>query len=241
MYEREPKLTYFLISFCISIYFLELILSEKISWVFQNFGLSLKALLEGKFWTFLTSIFLHASPEHLIMNMLALYFFGKVVEEALGKKKFIIVFFLSALCGNVVVISLSLIGIQHPLIPTVGASGAIFGLMAVAMLIKPLEFIFYPYLLPIPLFLVAFLYTLYNVIYFVAILTTNIQTEIAYGAHIGGMLYGLYFGLKEEKSKRGIIIIVSFLFLLIFVPLVWSTLENMEALNYLNIFLKAIK
>lgn len=243
--ESNP-LTNFLISFIIGVFILEIIINSvygerAIQFIFEEFGFSMKAFLEGKLWIFFTSIFLHASPEHLIVNMFALYFFGKVVERELGKKKFIVIFFASALLGDFAIMSMNLLGLSPSFVPTIGASAAIFGLMGVAMLVRPLEMVFYPYLIPIPLALVAILYTLYNIGAFLLVLVTGTPSQISYIAHLGGLLGGVLFGLREEKSKKGLIIILIFILLLIFLPILWKFLGFLENINYLTIFSQIFK
>lgn len=244
--EKKPRLTNFLICFTIGIYLLEIFISltygdKAVQQMFEQFGFSLESILHGNYWVFLTSIFLHASLEHLVVNMLALYFFGKVVERELGKKKFILVFFASAFLGDLAISSAALLGIGSASIPTVGASAAIFGLMGTAMLVKPLEMIFYPYLIPIPLVVVAILYTFFNIGAFLLVLLAGKESEISYIAHLGGLAAGVLFGLREERSRKGLIILLIFILLLIFIPILWKALGLLEQVNYLTIFSQVFK
>jgi membrane associated rhomboid family serine protease len=238
-YEK-PKLTYFFILLCIIVYALE-IFSEAyygedfIKNIFFNFGFSLYNVLSGKIWVFLTSIFLHASPEHLILNLIALYFFGKVVEQQLGRKKFLFAFFVSAILADMFVGATSLIGFSSMTTPTIGASAAIFGLMGISMISKPLELIFYPYLIPIPLVLVALIYTLYNIASFLLVLTGQTVSDVSYASHIGGLVSGLLLGFREERSKKGFIIILFILFLLLTTPFIFIITGFLENFNYINI------
>jgi membrane associated rhomboid family serine protease len=78
----------------------------------------------GEVWRLLTAIFLHANPLHLILNLYGLYVLGPALETAVGTTRFLLIYFLSGIFGYVV----SLVFL-HPLAATLGASGAIFGLM----------------------------------------------------------------------------------------------------------------
>lgn len=153
MYNK-PSLTYFIIGLCIIVFIYEIFyglqygsfgsenFKNGLANLFTNYGFSLPNLLNQKYWVLITSVFLHADPEHLILNMLALFFFGKVVEQGLGRKKFLLIFFVSAIVGNLVFLTTSFLGLSSLETSVIGASAAIFGLMGTAMLVKPLEFVF---------------------------------------------------------------------------------------------------
>jgi membrane associated rhomboid family serine protease len=89
-------------------------------------GISQHFIAEGEYWRLVTAGFLHAGPFHLLTNMLALWILGSMVEPALGRWRFGLVYFVSLLCGSFGALLLS------PDSLTVGASGAVFGLMAAA-------------------------------------------------------------------------------------------------------------
>lgn len=78
----------------------------------------------GAWWQLLTAAFTHLSPVHIGFNMLALWFLGPPLEQVLGRSRFLALYFGSALAGSVAVYWLA-----APTATTVGASGALFGLM----------------------------------------------------------------------------------------------------------------
>lgn len=241
---KKPKLTYFLIIACMIVFLFEIFyglqngsfgdenFKNALENLFNDYGFSLQNLLSGRYWTLITSVFLHADPEHLIMNMLALFFFGRAVEMGLGRKKFLLIFITSAIVGNIAFLIYSFfIG---PLGNSViGASAAIFGLMGTAMLVKPLEFVFYPYLIPVPLILVAVLYILSNIGSFLLVASSLEESNISYIAHIGGLASGMLFGFREEKSKKGFAILLFLLIILILTPFIWIILNYLEGFNYI--------
>lgn len=86
----------------------------------------------GQYWRFLTPVFLHGSPIHLITNALSLYWLGTQIEKIYGARRFLIIYILAGIAGN-------LVSFMQTATPSLGASGAIFGLVG-AGLIFPLRF-----------------------------------------------------------------------------------------------------
>ncbi len=105
------------------------------------------AILAGKnLWTIITSMFIHAGFTHLFVNMFSLFFIGKFAEKLVGKKRFLLIYFASGIFAGLFFAVLSgLFGVGfigakifgNPLIPGVGASGAIFGLVGVLAVLTP--------------------------------------------------------------------------------------------------------
>ncbi|HEX2414670.1 MAG TPA: rhomboid family intramembrane serine protease [Thermoleophilaceae bacterium] len=89
-------------------------------------ALSRAAIADGEYWRLLTAGFLHAGFFHLMLNMLSLWILGSILEPAVGRVRFALIYFVSLLCGSFGALLLQPSGL------TVGASGAIFGLMASA-------------------------------------------------------------------------------------------------------------
>lgn len=90
----------------------------------------LTGVADGGYWRLITSAFLHNDLMHLGFNMLALYWFGPVVERALGTWRFLGTYLMSAIVASVFVYVLS-----PPLTLTVGASGAVFALFGIALIL----------------------------------------------------------------------------------------------------------
>jgi membrane associated rhomboid family serine protease len=83
----------------------------------------------GEYWRIVTSGFLHAEPIHLLFNMVGVFFLGQILEPALGTARFLALYFASLLAGAFGALLLS------PGAATIGASGAVFGLLGAAFLI----------------------------------------------------------------------------------------------------------
>ncbi len=84
---------------------------------------------DGEWWRIITSGFLHAGLTHLIFNMFSLYILGTILEPAVGRLRFGVIYFVSLISGSFGALLLS------PMSPTVGASGAVFGLMGAALVV----------------------------------------------------------------------------------------------------------
>lgn len=162
------------------------------------FVADLHANVGFRFWQLVTSGFLHANLLHLGLNMYALYMFGSDVERALGPKHYLTLYFAALLCSGCVQLAVVSLGAGAGVYPTVGASGAIFGiLLAFGMLFprRTLVLLFPPIPMPAILFVI-----LYGVI---ELLDGILGTEagVAHFAHLGGML-GSYIVLRHWRARR---------------------------------------
>jgi membrane associated rhomboid family serine protease len=85
---------------------------------------------DGEWWRLITAAFLHANLVHLGLNMLALYWLGSAVELYLGPVRYLALYLVSGLAGSAGAL------LMDPAVPTVGASGAIFGIMGALLVIE---------------------------------------------------------------------------------------------------------
>lgn len=92
-------------------------------------GMWFPGIADGAWWQLLTSAFMHVQPWHIGFNMLALWVLGPQLESVLGRARFLALYFVSALAGSVTVYWLAATNTS-----TLGASGAIFGLMGALLL-----------------------------------------------------------------------------------------------------------
>ena len=171
----------------------------------QYFAFSTTNLLNGRIWTLVTALFLHADILHLLGNMLFLYAFGNALEKEVGAGKTYLAFF----AGGVLSFLLGTF-FYDPSINMIGASAAIFTLTAVVMLVKPLKFslIFF-----MPLGLVAIIYIIYNVV----TVQSGVESNVAYISHVIGFAIGIPFGIAWTKNLvRNLLITLGLLILYIF-------------------------
>src|SRR5262245_16319284 len=96
-------------------------------------ALSLDGLRHGKVWQLFTFQFLHSVPWpwHVLFNCLGLYFFGRPVEEMVGEKKFLTLYFLSGVAGGVLQVLTTAVLPGHQDNPVVGASAGVCGMIAI--------------------------------------------------------------------------------------------------------------
>ncbi len=156
--------------------------------------LPLYPLSEGfKVWQLFTYMFLHAGFMHLLFNMFALWMFGMELENTWGSKKF---FTYYMICGIGAGLSTLIIGpLFGPAGPTVGASGAIYGVLIAFGMMFPDRPIFVYFLLPIRARYFVLIYIgleLYAGI-------TGTTDGIAHFAHLGGAAVGLVYMLIDQR------------------------------------------
>jgi membrane associated rhomboid family serine protease len=87
-------------------------------------------VVNDEWWRLITSTFLHGGLVHIALNMVGLYWLGTIIEQALGTTRFLLVYFVSGLAGSAAALWMD------PLSPTVGASGAIFGLIGALLILE---------------------------------------------------------------------------------------------------------
>lgn len=88
---------------------------------------------DGAYYRILTSIFLHASIQHLFSNMIVLYYVGELVEKEIGQLPYVLIYLLSGIAGNVMSMAYELLSGEY--IRSVGASGAVFGIEGALLLL----------------------------------------------------------------------------------------------------------
>lgn len=157
-------------------------------------------------WQLVTYMFFHAlSPFHIFFNLLMLWFFGSELEKHWGAKFFTIFFFTCGI-GAAIIYCLGvgvyavITGVQTPLlIPVLGASGALFGLLVAYGLIFADRVIYFMGLFPMKAKYFALIAAAMD---FSSLLTTGFAgTEVAYLAHVGGALVGFLFLMGHARYK----------------------------------------
>ncbi len=140
--RAKPIGTYGLIIANIIVYIVtsgsNMLVSTSDYWI-KNFAVTPLLLVDpGQFYRLLTSMFLHADFFHILFNMYFLYMFGKEVEKALGTPKYLILYFISGLMASAFHIGYTpIMGPLNLVIPALGASGAISGVLGAYLLLFP--------------------------------------------------------------------------------------------------------
>ena len=174
---------------------------------------------------FVTYMFLHASFSHIFFNMFALFMFGRIIESIIGAKKYIIFYFTCGIgAGLIQEITwmysindvMSQISIENGLAElnkmqadyimsqfvTVGASGAIFGLLLAFAMLLPNEPIFL-WFFPIPIKSKYFV-AVYAILELWGGVSPSAGDNVAHFAHLGGMIFGFLLIKYWEKKYKGI-------------------------------------
>ena len=135
-----------------------------------------------EYWRLITAAFLHYGPLHLLLNMLALYWFGTLLERRIGSGKYLLLYVVSGLAGSAGAL------IASPLKPTVGASGAIFGILGAGFVLERRgDYVFGGSALGIIVINLVLTFTIAN---------------ISIGGHIGGLIGGVVAALGMTRFGR---------------------------------------
>jgi len=137
----------------------------------------------GEWWRLFTSMFLHASFFHLGVNMYSLYFVGSIMEQVIGRWRFLLLYLASGLAGSAGAL------VWSPLTPTVGASGAIFGVLGGLFILERRRHI-------------ATGGQVAGLIVLNLVITFAFSSSISVGGHIGGLIGGAILMLALLQFQR---------------------------------------
>ncbi|MDI6883765.1 MAG: rhomboid family intramembrane serine protease [Hadesarchaea archaeon] len=209
--RRRPILTYSLIIINVAI-FVGTLLTGTFDQVNQEFGMKPAEVLVGQnLRTLFTSMFLHGGILHILFNMWYLWIFGDNIEDVLGRGKFILFYFGTGLAASFVH-AFSVAGTPSAAIPTIGASGAIAGVLGAYMLLYPwarvrtaIIFFYIIHLVMVPAALMIGFWFVLQVISASVLWAAGATAGVAYWAHIGGFIAGVLLILPvwRKLRKRG--------------------------------------
>lgn len=205
--NTTPYVTYLiiLINIIVFLYMQSLFKSGLEDFVAQ-YAVSTQAILKGeKFYTLVTSLFLHGGIGHIFFNMLFLQIFGDNLEEAYGHFKFIIFYLV---CGTLASLTHVFVNPSSTL-PLIGASGAIAGLMGGYLVLFPrnkidvlIIFGFFIRILTFPAVSILLFWILFQFIIGLGSLGIPGAGGIAYFAHVGGFVFGVIITLLLSPVLR---------------------------------------
>jgi membrane associated rhomboid family serine protease len=180
------KVTKALIAINVAVYIVELAQGGGVNGV--NSTLYEKGVLwapfvkDGDYYRLLSAAFLHYGPLHLLLNMLALYWFGSLLEQRIGSGRFLLLYVVSGLAGSAGAL------VVDPGIPTVGASGAIFGILGAGFVLeRQRDYVFGGSALGLIVINLIFTFSISN---------------ISIGGHIGGLIGGALAALGLTRFGR---------------------------------------
>ena len=190
-----PIVTFTLIGINVGVYLLQLLMGGQIngtgSWIYEHGVLvsqwiftppEIVGVAEGEWWRLVTATFLHANLLHLGMNMLVLWIIGPPLEEYFGHGRYALVYLVSGLAGSAGAL------IWSPNALTVGASGAIWGIMGAALVLEGRR-------------IYVFGGQAMGLVVFNLIITFLIP-GISIGGHIGGLIGGGLCALAFSSLRR---------------------------------------
>ena len=163
--------------------------------LFRNPDLQLipQEFLAGNYWTIVTALFMHDGLWHLFFNMFSLYIFGQMVAPVIGAKRFLWLYFVAGIGGNLIWL---LANLNSPA-GLVGASGAVMGVIMTAAMMAPdveMFLLFIPF--PIKLRTMAIVFLALEIFSQI----TQQYSAVAYLAHIGGFCIGYLFAILFLKQ-----------------------------------------
>ena len=151
--------------------------------VFEEGALYGPYVADGEWWRLLTAAFLHGGLIHLAFNMLFLWWFGRSLEAVVGSARYIAIYLVSALAGAAGALLIS------PTTPTVGASGAVFGILGAGLVLERSRvYVFGGQ----ALFVIA-----------INLVLSFVLSNISIGGHIGGLIGGALAMLALTHFGRG--------------------------------------
>ena len=213
--KRFPIITILIISINILVFAYQLTLGEKIEVFIYNFGVIPNTIYQAihsnlfkpfVFITLFTSLFLHGGWLHLGGNMLYLWIFGDNVEDKLGQVRFLLFYLICGIIASVLHIYIE----PTSTIPTVGASGAIAGVLGAYLIMFPrarvvtlIPIFLFIQVSELPAFLILGLWFILQ--FFNGFLSLGYQTAgmggVAWWAHIGGFITGILLVIPLRKYR----------------------------------------
>ena len=141
-------------------------------------------------WTIVTNMFVHAGPEnfwHILGNMITLYFLGSFFARLVGQGRFLAVYFVGGILGNIFYL---LLGDFFSI--AVGASGAIYAVAGALVMLTPNLRVMLYFIVPMPLWVVVIVF----------MIIWSFVPGVAWQAHLGGLMAGLVAGYFFRKGRR---------------------------------------
>ena len=187
-----------LIALNVAVYVIQHLLLDQTS---PGGGFSLGDLFNGRFYTLVTSLFVHAGIMHIVFNMAMLFFAGKELLARVGLRHFLWVYFLGGISGTV--LEAAVTALQGYNVNQIGASGAIMALICALATLIPwhrFSFLFF-FVIPVTLTMRTFVMVLIGldlVLGLIGVFSASTESllggKVAHFAHLGGAFWGLFYG-----------------------------------------------
>jgi len=196
--SKVAVVTYLIIVANILVFLQSLSDPESYNQLVETYGLVPFEVMGGKnLLSLITSMFLHADILHLGLNMFFLLVSGDAVERELGSSRFLALYLSFGIIAG---LFHSYLNSASP-IPTIGASGAIFGVLAAFAILFPFRWLLKLFgFIPIPL--PAILFVFITILTETAYVSSGVGETVAHTAHVGGFLAGVFLTLLFIPKKR---------------------------------------
>ena len=176
----------------------------RLSTVQEAMQLSLPEVWSGQVWRLVTYAFCHSRGDigHLAFNMIGLYMFGRGIELRYGGREFFLFYLVAAIASAVAYLALDLWLDRR--VPSIGASGAVMGILMLYTLLHPDAEVLLFFFLPVPIrWLCAgiILYDLYPVV--LELTGRPDDSGVAHAAHLGGLAFGYLYYRYDLNLRRG--------------------------------------
>jgi len=159
------------------------------------------AVMRGQVWRLVTAQYLHAGLGHLFINMLVLHFLGRPLERMWSARKFVAIYTLCGLSGNVFYTILGAQGVIPGWMPAVGASGCIYGLLGIVAVLFPQATIYIYFLFPMKIRTAAMIFGGIAVL----MILTRGENFGGEACHLAGMVFGVWWAWRGDAwwAMRG--------------------------------------
>ena len=208
---KKPVVTYFLIALNIFIYII-LVVFGRDEFI-TSFGLHPILVKSGEYYRIISCMFLHANFLHLLFNMYALYIIGSQIENFFSKWKYLFIYLFSGIVG-------ALMSMIFTKTWSVGASGAIFGLLGSIL------YFGYYYRMYLGTVLKSQIIPIIILNLIIGFASTGIDNAAHIGGLLGGIISSMMVGVKDKSSKNdkinGIIIGIIFIIFLVYIAFTYT-------------------
>lgn len=182
---------------CVVIFIGQMISPEVDRWLALNSA----DVFRGQVWRLLTYAFCHDTRDlfHLLLNMLCLWWFGRVIEQHLGTREFTAFYLVGAVASGLAHLGLETAFLRQPSI-TVGASGALMSVMAVFAILFPRQQVLLFMLFPIEIRWLIAAFVVFDMVPIIRALQGGpVHDGVAHAAHLGGLLFGFAYHIFEWR------------------------------------------
>ena len=152
--------------------------------------LNKSALYGFQVWRFVTAMFVHGGVMHLVLNLFSLLLFGIILESTIGSRRFLTVYLVSGILGNIIAVNFY--------DSSLGASGAIYGVIGAVTVLRPMMMI-WAFGIMMPMFIAAIAWIIADVL---RMLGAFGETNIGSIAHLSGIVAGIFFGFYYRSRFR---------------------------------------